>query len=140
MTEEPKKFRLDAEPGHYTLGGGDANLRVKIGTANAFANTAMLVGDAFSSPFTRTAIVPPSVTSGAEAAADAAAKIGGPGFKLALIAAVAITLICLLLIVVLPFLEPDPPTKMQAEAFDTIRAVFCAGAGAFIGLFTGKAA
>jgi hypothetical protein len=134
---DPKHRHLNLEPGEYTLSGQDVIL--KIGTTSALSNTAILALDAFQSPLSTTVVVSPGVHSYDEVASDSATKTGGPGFKLALVAVIFITGICLVAMMIMAVALPDPADAVQTKVLDTVTNVFVAGIGTFIGLIWGKA-
>lgn len=123
---------MSLEPGDSNLEGKNATLR--IGTANALSNTAILAVEAFRSPLATTTVVPPHA-----AASDPAAKSGGPGFKLALLAVISVTVVCLAAMLIIAFALHGQPNSVQAKVLDTVTNVFVAGIGALIGLIGGKA-
>jgi hypothetical protein len=105
-----------------------------VGTANSVSNTAMLILSAFQSPFTINTVVPPNAPQN-----DPAARTGGPGFNLALIAIIGITVLCGIAFVVMAGIYPDHPNTTQDDVLHTMTHVFWAGIGCLIGLITGKA-
>jgi hypothetical protein len=50
MAKTPKHYVLNPETGYYRVEG--QNVHVKVGTTNAVANTAILIGEAIKSPLT----------------------------------------------------------------------------------------
>jgi hypothetical protein len=62
--------------------------------------------------------------------APASFDAGGPGFKLALLAVIAITLLAGVAFVLMAATFHDPPNALQTKAFDTSIALVCAGMGA----------
>jgi hypothetical protein len=122
---------------HQVLEAAD----LTVGTANPVSNTAILVIKSFFSPFSTTVVAPPNASGKPleEAVRDPAARTGGPGFKLALIATVIITVLCGIAVVVMALMFPDQANTIQIKAFNTMSDVFSAGIGALLGLIGGKA-
>jgi hypothetical protein len=106
------------------------------GTANSVSNTAILVINAFRSPLTTNIVTPPNEPP---ETTDPAKKTGGPGFNLALIAVIAFTAFCGVVLVGMSATFPDHANAIQTSAFDTMRNGFWAGLGALVGLIGGKA-
>jgi hypothetical protein len=124
------------KPNHHVLKAED----LKVGTTDGAANTAILIIEALRSPLTTTVVVPPNANGEAskEAANDPAARKGGPGFKLALIAVIAITFLSGIALVVMAAAFPDPANALQTRAFEAMIDAFWAGIGALVGLIGGK--
>jgi hypothetical protein len=134
--ENPKDQELKPDTGYLRLEGSDVKL--KIGTPDPIANTALLLFEAVRSPLTTVSVVPPR-DDPAQAITDPAARTARPGFGIALLAVTAITILAFIAVLVMSVTLPNPPNATQIKAFDISADAFCAGMGALIGLITGKA-